>query len=139
MSSNRFGSRRRPGAHRRSRPAYDSRVRNDAVWNARISRVLSGALEVWGVSGMVVPDPDDANGFVISPRTGPELRVRRDAAAGWAVTLRDPASGAEVGLGRHAGLAGLLRRLRDELAPEAPAGRLVIGAQQMPDRDAGAR
>lgn len=104
-----------------------------------MSRVFSGALGIWGVAGTVGPDPDDANGFVIAPRTGPELRVSHHAAQGWGVTLRDPASRAAVGLGRHAGLPGLLRRLRDELAPEAPAGRLVIGAQQMLDRDAGAR
>jgi hypothetical protein len=55
------------------------------------------------------------------------------------VTLRNPSSGAEVGLGRHAGLPGLLRRLREELAPDAPAGRLVIGTQQILGRDAGAR
>ena len=65
--------------------------------------------------------------------------MRHNAPAGWAVTLRDPSSGTEVGLGRHAGLPGLLRRLREALAPDAPAGRLVIGAQQILGRDAGAR
>jgi hypothetical protein len=114
-------------------------VLNDAAWHARIARVLSGALAVWGVAGTVGPDPQDASGFVIVPRTGPELRVTHDAPAGWAVTLRDPSSGEEVGLGRHAGLPGLLRRLREALAPDAPAGRLVIGAQQILGREAGAR
>jgi hypothetical protein len=111
----------------------------DPVWHARVSRVLSGALEVWGVAGSVGPDPEDANAFVIAPRSGAAIRVRHDPAAGWAVTLRDPASGEEVGLGRYAGLSGLLRRLREELAPDAPAGRLVIGAQQMLGRRAGGR
>lgn len=110
-------------------------MRYEAAWHARISRVLSGALDVWGVAGTVGPDPENANGFIVTPRTGPEMRVRHNAPAGWAVTLRDPGSGAEVALGRHAGLPGLLRRLRDELAPDAPAGRLVIGAQQMLGRD----
>jgi hypothetical protein len=115
--------------------AYDSLVLYDAAWHARISRVFSGALGIWGVAGTVGPDPEDANGFVIAPRTGPAICLSHDARAGWAATLRDPASGAEVGLGRHAGLPGLLRRLREELAPDAPAGRLVIGAQQMLGRD----
>ena len=112
---------------------------NDAAWHARISRVLSGALDVWGVAGTVGPDPEDANGFVIAPRTGREIRVSHHPSAGWAATRREPASGAEVGLGRHAGLPGLLRRLREALAPDAPAGRLVIGAQQIRGRGAGAR
>ena len=138
MASKRFGT----AAVQRSsspRPTYDSLVLNDAAWHARMPRVLSGALNLWGVAGTVASDPDDANGLVIVPRTGPAIVVRRDAPAGWTVTLRDPASGAEVGLGRHAGLPGLLRRLREELAPDAPAGRLVIGAQQMPGRNAGGR
>lgn len=122
----------------RSRPAYDSPVLYEAAWQARISRVLSGALGVWGVAGTVVPDPNDASAFVIAPRTGPALRVSHCVQAGWAVTLRDPASGEEVGLGRHAGLPGLLRRLREALAPDAPAGRLVIGTRQMLGRDADA-
>ena len=112
---------------------------NNGAWRARILRVLSGALGIWGVAGTLGPDPEDANGFVIAPRSGPEIRVSHDAPAGWAVTLRDPASGAEVGLGRHAGLPGLLRRLREELAPDAPAGRLVIGAQQLLGRGADGR
>jgi hypothetical protein len=106
-------------------------VLNDAAWHARVSRVFSGALGVWGVGGSVAPDPDDASGFVIAPRSGPELRVRRIAAQGWTIALRDPASGATVELGGHAGLPGLLRRMRETLAPEAPAGRLVIGAQRI--------
>jgi hypothetical protein len=110
----------------------------DAAWHARTARVFSGALGIWGVAGTVGPDPEDANGFLIAPRTGAEVRVRHEPSAGWVVTLCDPPSGAEVALGRHAGLPGVLRRLREELARHAPAGRLVIGAQQM-FGDAGAR
>jgi hypothetical protein len=110
---------------------------NDAAWHARVARVLSGALGVWGVTGSVGPDPEDASGFVIAPCAGPELRVRL-APQGWTVALRDPAAGEAVALGRHAGLPGLLRGLRDALAPEAPAGRLVIGSQQLLGRDADA-
>ena len=122
-----------------SRPAYDPLVPYDAAWHARIARVLSGALDLWGVVGTVGPDPANANGFVVTPGTGRAMRVSHHPAAGWAVTLRDPASGEEVGLGRHAGLPGLLRRLREELAPDAPAGRLVIGAQRILDHDADVR
>ncbi len=117
--------------------AYDCAMRHDAAWHARISLVLSGALRVWGVSGMVTRDPDDPAGFVVAPDAGPAMRVRHQAAAGWTVWLRDPASGAPAPLGRHAGLPGLLRRLREDLAPDAPAGRLVIGAQPLLGRDLG--
>jgi hypothetical protein len=109
--------------------AYDSCVRYDAAWRARMSRVFSGALRIWGICGEVGSAPDDANGFVIARCIGPEMRVRHDASSGWALTLRDPLSGTPVELGRHAGLPGLLRRMREELAPDAPAGRLVIGAR----------
>jgi hypothetical protein len=138
MSSKRFGTGRLPGAHGRPQPAYDSLVLNDAAWHARTARVLSGALGIWGVVAAVAPDPEDANGFVITPRTGAAVRVSHSA-RGWAVALRDPASGEEAGPDRHAGLPGLLRRLREALAPDAPAGRLVIGAQQLRGRDAGSR
>jgi hypothetical protein len=102
-----------------------------------MSRVLSGALTVWGVAGSVAPDPEDAGGFVIVPDTGPAVRVHHTAAHGWTVALRDPPSGEAVDLGRHAGLLGLLRRLRDELAPEAAGGRLVVGVQQLLERNTG--
>jgi hypothetical protein len=138
MASKRFGT---VAVQRSSspRPTYDFLVLNDAAWHARIVRVLSGALDIWGVAGTVGPDSENANGFVITPRTGREIRVSHHPSAGWAVTLRDPVSGTEVRLGRHAGLPGLLRRLREALAPDAPAGRLVIGAQQLLGRDAGGR
>ncbi|TAK82559.1 MAG: hypothetical protein EPO20_21080 [Betaproteobacteria bacterium] len=103
----------------------------DAAWHARISRIFSGALRIWGVPGTVIRDPDDPHGFVIVPNTGPAMRVRHGAPAGWTVTLRDPVSGAPAPLNRHAGLPGLLRQLREDLAPNAPAGRLVIGAQPL--------
>jgi hypothetical protein len=137
MPSKRFGTVRAGAA--RARPAHDSHVLYDAAWHARMSRVLSGALDVWRVAGSVGPDPEDPTGFVIAPRTGPALDVRHAGAAGWAVTLRNPASGEAVEIGRHAGLPGLLRRLREVLAPDAPAGRLVIGVQQLRGRDAGSR
>jgi hypothetical protein len=110
----------------------------EAAWHARISRVFSGALRIWGVSGTVRRDPDDANGFVIAASTASEIRIRHHTAAGWTMTRRDTVLGAQVPLDRHAGLPGVLRRLRDELAPDAPAGRLVISAQKL-ERDFGAR
>jgi len=113
-------------------------VLNDAAWHARVARVLSGALPVWGVAGSVARDAAHAGGFVIAPAAGPELQVRYAAARGWTVARRDPASGATIELGRHAGLPGLLRQLRDELAPDAPGGRLVIGAQPLLAGDADA-
>ena len=116
--------------------AYDPLVLKDSTWHARVLRVLSGALSVWGVAGSVGSDPDVADGFVIAPSAGRPMGVRHAVGLGWTVALRDPAAGHTVELGRHAGLPGLLRQLRDELAPDAPAGRLVIGAQPMIGRDA---
>jgi hypothetical protein len=101
---------------------------HDQAWAARVALVLSGALQIWGVQGTVIRDPDDAGGFLLSAAAGPEMRIAHGS-TGWRVSLRDPASGTQVPLGSHAGLPGLLRRLREELAPHAPAGRLVVGPQ----------
>jgi len=139
MASKRFGTGRRAEARRRLRPAYDSLVLYDAAWQRRTSSVLSGALGIWGVAATVAPDPENANGFVIALPTGAAIRVSHSAPAGWAVTLREPGFGEEAGPDRHAGLPGLLWRLREALAPDAPSGRLVIGAQQLHGRDAAAR
>lgn len=106
-------------------------MRHDAAWHARISRVFSGALRVWGVSGAVRRDPDEADGFVIAPDFGPALCLRHRAPTGWTVTLLDPVSASQIPHGRYAGLPGLLRQLREDLAPDAPAGRLVVGAQPL--------
>jgi hypothetical protein len=119
-------------------PDYDPAVLNDPDWHARTARVLAGALEIWGVAGAVGPDPEHPDGFVIAPRGGAAIRVRRDAPTGWIVTVRGP-GGVAAALDRHAGLPGLLRRLREELAPDAPAGRMVIGAQPLDGGDAGTR
>ncbi|OGA94719.1 MAG: hypothetical protein A3G27_07400 [Betaproteobacteria bacterium RIFCSPLOWO2_12_FULL_66_14] len=97
------------GVGRRRRLAYDDVMHHDAAWHARISRVLSGALRVWDVTGTVSRDPDDPDGFVVAPGTGPAIRVGHHAPAGWSVTVRDPVPGAAAPLGRHAGLPGLLR------------------------------
>jgi hypothetical protein len=80
----------------------------------RLARVLSGALRVWGVSARVEEQP----GAIV---VGEHLRI----VPGWLV-FRD----GEL-LASHAGLPGLLRTLRQELAPHAPAGRLIIGSQSL--------
>ena len=110
---------------------YDGTMLHDAAWHARISLVLAGALRVWGVPGAVARDPDDTAGFIIAAEARRALRVRHRVTGGWTVTLRETASGARSEIERHAGLPGLLRRLREELAPEAPAGRLVLGARPL--------
>jgi hypothetical protein len=53
------------------------------------------------------------------------LQIVPRAPHGWLI-LR----GAET-LGVHAGLPGLLRQLREELAPHVKVGRLIIGAQSL--------
>ncbi len=110
-------------------------MRHDAAWHVRISSVISGALRVWGVAGTVSRGPGGPGEFVVAPGNGPAMRVRHLARAGWTVMLLDPGPGAQVPLGRHAGLQGLLRQLREDLAPDAPAGRLVIGAQPLLGRE----
>lgn len=83
----------------------------------RLARVLSGALRVWAVPASVEAQPG-------AVRVG-DLRIVPDSPRGWMV-FRD----AQL-LRAHAGLPGLLRTLRQELAPSAPAGRLIIGTQSL--------
>ena len=74
---------------------------------ARVARVLSGALRVWGVSASVGFDSD---ALVMTTASGVRLQIAPAAAShGWLV-WRDGRS-----LGMHAGLPGLLRTIRDEL------------------------
>ena len=84
----------------------------------KIDRVLQGALRVWGARGSVARDHDD---FVLRTAEGMEVRVARAAPRGWRV-FRD-----DRPLGEAAGLPGLLRLLREELAPGAARGRLIVG------------
>jgi hypothetical protein len=81
--------------------------------------VLSGALRLWDVAGTVEPDAD---GLIVNVGEA-ALRVVPRAPHGWLVVRGDET------LGVHAGVPGLLRHLRDELAPHAKRGRLIIGAQ----------
>ena len=101
----------------------------------RVACVLSGALRLWGVCGTVSCDPGDAGRFVVSTAAGTQVRIAHRARGGWRLSLRDAESDSELPLGEHAGLPGLLRRLREELAPGAAAGRLVIGAQPLLGQD----
>ena len=89
---------------------------------ARVARVLSGALRVWGVSSATVErDPDRPDGFVLRTQSGISMQIAPATPHGWLV-LRGACP-----IETHAGLPGLLRSLRQELAPEAAAGRLIIG------------
>jgi hypothetical protein len=81
--------------------------------------VLSGALRLWDVAGTVEPDAD---GLIVAV-DGATLRIVARTPHGWLVVR-----GAET-LGVHAGVPGLLRQLREELAPNAKRGRLIIGAR----------
>jgi hypothetical protein len=97
---------------------------HDTAWQQRIAYVLSGALRVWGVSGTVESDPLNAARFIVST-AATQLRIVHRGR--WLVF--SPKT--ERPVGEHAGLPGLLRRLREELAPECAAGRLVIGTQPL--------
>jgi hypothetical protein len=81
--------------------------------------VLSGALRLWDVEGSVAADE---HGLIVAAG-GAALRIVPRAPHGWLVQR-----GAET-LGEHAGVPGLLRHLREELAPHARRGRLIIGVQ----------
>jgi len=89
----------------------------------RLARVLSGALRVWAVSARVEHDPEGA--FLVRTTSGMTVRIVPAAPHGWRV-FRDARP-----LGVHNGLPGLLRSLREELAPDAAAGRLIIGSQSL--------
>ena len=95
-------------------------MRQDAAWHARTASVLSGALRLWDVDGTVERDARQPGGFVLAVR-GTRLRIVHHA-PGWRVLPGETV---------HAGLHGLLRHLREELAPHARAGRLIIGAQPL--------
>ena len=92
---------------------------------ARVARVLSGALRVWGVSASVDRDPDRPDALVLRTPSGAAMQIVPEAPHGWLVWREGRAPGT------HAGLPGLLRSLRQKLAPEAAAGRLIIGSQSL--------
>jgi hypothetical protein len=93
---------------------------------ARLARVLSGALRVWAVPASVERDPSRPDGLVLRTPAGVQIRIAPEPAPhGWLV-LRDTRTPET-----HAGLPGLLRSLRQELAPEAASGRLIIGTQSL--------
>jgi hypothetical protein len=98
------------------------RMREDADRQTRMQRVLSGALRLWAVPGSV---ERVADAYCVRTASGPTLRIVPAAPRGWAV------HDGERTLGVHAGLPGLLRQLREELAPDAPRGRLIVGAQPL--------
>ena len=89
-----------------------------------MARVLSGALRLWDVAGTVTIS---GSGLELTHADAPiqdltPLRIVARAPRGWLIVR-----GAET-LGEHAGVPGLLRQLREELAPQASVGRLIIGA-----------
>ena len=87
-----------------------------------MASVLSGALRLWNVAGTV---ERDADGFIVAVDQA-ALRIVSRAPHGWLIVR-----GSDT-VGVHAGLPGLLRQLREELAPDAKVGRLIIGAQSLP-------
>jgi hypothetical protein len=83
----------------------------------QVGRVLAGALRLWGVTAAIDAGPE---GFVVR---APAMTLR--IVPGWLV-FRD-----EELLSTHAGLPGVLRTLREELAPGIARGRLIIGSQSL--------
>ena len=82
--------------------------------------MLHGALRLWGVEGAVSRERD---ALILRTHAGTKVRLVRAAASrGW-LLFQD-----ERLLGEAAGLPGLLRQLREELAPRAARGRLIVGS-----------
>src|SRR4051812_29563727 len=81
--------------------------------------VIRGALRLWDVEGSVAAGE---HGLIVAAG-GAALRIVPRQPHGWLVTR-----GTET-LGVHAGVPGLLRHLREELAPHAKRGRLIVGVQ----------
>lgn len=92
---------------------------------ARVARVLTGALRVWGVSASVERDPERPDGWLLRTQAGVRLQIAPAAPHGW-LLFRESEP-----LATNAALPGLLRSLRQELAPDAAAGRLIIGSQSL--------
>ena len=88
-----------------------------------LADVLSGALRLWDVTGTVEADADG----VIVTVDGAVLRIVSIPGSGLELT-RSNAAIQDLTPVRFAGVTGLLRHLRDELAPNAKRGRLIIGA-----------
>lgn len=86
-----------------------------------VEGALAGALKVWGVEGSVSRHGD---GFALRT-AGTELRIVRAVPRGWRI-FREARL-----LGEAAGLPGLLRTLREELAPGIAGGRLIIGSRSL--------
>ena len=86
-----------------------------------MASVLSGALRLWDVAGTVQRDED---GFIVAVDEA-ALRIVPRAPHGWLVVR------AAETLGMHAGVPGMLRQLREELAPHVHVGRLIIGQQSL--------
>ena len=89
------------------------------VRDVLLGDVMRGALSLWDAVGTVEADE---HGLIVAVGAA-ALRVVPRAPHGWLVLRGDET------LGEHAGVPGLLRHLRDELAPHAKRGRLIIGAQ----------
>lgn len=109
----------------------------DAQWLTRISLVLAGACRIWGISAQISHHAGAEAEFAITPAAGAPVLVRHQMPEGWAV-VRQSGPQTSVPTSLHAGLPGLLRQLREDLAPDAPAGRLMIGAQPLLGPDVGA-
>jgi hypothetical protein len=92
---------------------------------ARVARVLSGALRVWGVSASVEGDPERPDSLVLRTQSGERIQIAPGSPHGWLIVRKSRAPEP------HAGLPGLLRSLRQELAPDAAPGRLIIGSQSL--------
>lgn len=108
---------------------------DETVWDARLFELLSGALQIWRVAATVTRE--DGAGVVTPMDGGAPVFVRRitddGAAPYWTVTKDTDAGDLDPALAAllaqpYAGVQGMLRAVRDALAPDAGAHRLVVGS-----------
>lgn len=98
------------------------------VWRDQLHALLTGALAVWRVEGRVVKD--DRGAVACTVRTADAaVRIERHADAADAPFWEVAASDSDLPPLPFAGIQGMLRAVRELLAPDRSASRLVVGPQ----------
>ena len=91
--------------------------------------VLRDSLVLWNCEASLAAD--GPNRWLIEPAHGPRIAVTHHEPPvdgnRWSTALGVDPGGSFAPFSTHAGLSGLLRELRGFLAPERPAGRMIVG------------
>lgn len=102
---------------------------HDRLWDDRLEALLAGALKVWRVDGRVVRHPVRPGARTIEVGGAACVTVERDEEDEGPFWNVAPEAGSESDLPAlpYAGIQGMLRAVRDILAPGQDSTRLVIG------------